>query len=327
MRNKLAVPTLDDVAKLAGVSKSAASRALSGKNRPVASDKRVRILQAAEELGYVANPFAQSLVNKSTGLIAVVVNHIADLSDLTLFDSLIQAVQGLGKQTLFIRLRSEDDIAEIKRNPFVHRVDAALIFSDLIEPDEASNLFYTDKVIMLNGKKVDTGLSVTINEDLGIEQAVANANQQLIKKAVLLCGRKTSLTEQQRIQSYQSAMERLDIEIVQLAYCDYSYELALEYLKTQSYSDTSSLGVFCTSDSMAMAAIDFFRDMYPDIIERKAIYGFDNTQFSQRGSYRFSTIGYCKDDFIEMIVKILKKKTFNQKRTRHLSVDTEFYYR
>ncbi|MEI8659130.1 LacI family DNA-binding transcriptional regulator [Vibrio sp. Hal054] len=327
MRTKPAVPTLDDVAKLAGVSKSAASRALSGKNRPIASDKKARILQAAEELGYVANPFAQSLRESSTGLVAIVVNHIADLSDLTLFDSLIQAIQSLGKQALFIRLRSEDDIAEIKRNPFVHRVDAALIFSDLIEPEEAPTLFFTDKVIMLNGKKADTGLSVTINEELGIEKAVACASHHHVTKAILLCGRKTSVTERQRIESYHKFMECFNIDSIHVAFCDYSYESAFNHLQNQTYSDTSNLGIFCTSDAMAMAAVDFSRSKYPELIQRKVIYGFDNTPFSQMGGYCFSTIGYSKDEFIEMILKLLNKKTFKQTRSRHLSVDTEFYER
>ncbi|WP_413283658.1 LacI family DNA-binding transcriptional regulator [Vibrio sp. MA40-2] len=327
MRDKASIPTLDDVAKLANVSKAVASRALSGKNRPIAAEKKIRVLKAAEELGYVANPFAQSLRDKSTGLVAIVVNHIADISDLALFDPLIQAIQALEKQALFIRLRSEEDITEIKRNPFVHRVDAALIFSDLIQPEEAPTLFYTDKVIMLNGRKIESGFSVTVNEALGIEEAILNANQRSISQALLLCGRQTSSTEQERIKSYQQAMKTHHIDIVELAYCDYSYELATQYLESQPQQDRDNLGIFCTSDAMAMAAVDFFRNNSPDIVNKKFIYGFDNTQFSQRGSYRFSSIGYCNDSFIKKITSLLRKNTFKNKQSRHLTVDTTFYCR
>ncbi|WP_428774553.1 LacI family DNA-binding transcriptional regulator [Vibrio sp.] len=327
MTIKQPLPTLDDVAALAGVSKAVASRALSGKNRPISADKKQRVLQAAEQLGYVANPFAQSLSNKSTGLIAIVVNHIADISDLNLFDSLIQAIQGLGKQTLFIRLRSEQDIAEIKRNPFVHRVDSALIFSDLIEPEEAPNLFYTDKVIMLNGKKNSNGLSVTINEAPGIEQAVRHAHEQTAKQALLLCGRETSLVEQRRIECYQQLMSTLGIKLIALGYCDYGYETALAYLNSQPAPESEGLAVFCTSDSMAMAAVDYFRLVAPELIERKAIFGFDNTPFSRLGSYSFSTIGYCTEQFITAIVKLLEQAEFATLDQQHLSIDSHFYRR
>ncbi len=326
MKSNSSVPTLDDVAKLAGVSKSVASRALSGKNRPIAADKKARVVEAAAQLGYVANPFAQSLINQSTGMIAVVVNHISDISDLALFDLLIQSIQSIGKQTLFVRLRSEKDIADIKKSPFVHRVDAALIFSDLIDPEEAPNLFYTDKVIMLNGKKADAGLSVTINESLGIEQAILNAYNRSIKRAVLLCGRKTSITEKQRVLSYQHSMEKYGIDIELLAYCDYSYESALEYLSEHTL-DIQNLGIFCTSDAMAMAAVDYCKEQYRDVVERHAIYGFDNTFFSQIRSYQFSTIGYSKQEFINLIIQLLKTEKFEDQQARHLSVDSEFYVR
>jgi len=81
-----AAPTIADVAKLAGVSRAVASRALSNEPRPVSADKRERVVEAAARLGYKPNLLAQSLTTKTVNLIAVVVNHIHDLSDLDLFD-------------------------------------------------------------------------------------------------------------------------------------------------------------------------------------------------------------------------------------------------
>ena len=83
------LPTIDDVAALAGVSRAVASRALSTAKRPVSAEKRERVLQAAAQLGYRVNLLAQSLTTKTVNLIAVVVNHIHDLSDLDLFDLIV----------------------------------------------------------------------------------------------------------------------------------------------------------------------------------------------------------------------------------------------
>ena len=52
------MPTLLDVARLAGVGKATASRALSGL-RGVSADKRNRVLRTAEQLGYQPDPIAQ----------------------------------------------------------------------------------------------------------------------------------------------------------------------------------------------------------------------------------------------------------------------------
>ncbi|MDT0318213.1 LacI family DNA-binding transcriptional regulator [Streptomyces millisiae] len=66
------MPTLDDVARAAGVSKSTASRALS---RPalVAPETVLRVRQSAERLGFVPNRAATALARGRTGIVAVVV--------------------------------------------------------------------------------------------------------------------------------------------------------------------------------------------------------------------------------------------------------------
>ncbi|MCP2032295.1 DNA-binding LacI/PurR family transcriptional regulator [Okibacterium sp. HSC-33S16] len=64
-----------DVAARAGVSKATASRALSG-NGYVAEATRLRVIAAAEEIGYVASPNAASLVTGQTKNIGVVMPFI-----------------------------------------------------------------------------------------------------------------------------------------------------------------------------------------------------------------------------------------------------------
>ena len=62
--------TRADVARLAGVSESTVSYALTGV-RPISDDTRERIEQAMTELGYVPNAMAQALASKKTGLLAL----------------------------------------------------------------------------------------------------------------------------------------------------------------------------------------------------------------------------------------------------------------
>ncbi|WP_049568644.1 LacI family DNA-binding transcriptional regulator [Streptomyces sp. SBT349] len=66
------MPTLDDVARLAGVSKSTASRAL-GRPALVAPETALRVRRIAEQLGFVPNRAASALARGRTGVVAVVV--------------------------------------------------------------------------------------------------------------------------------------------------------------------------------------------------------------------------------------------------------------
>lgn len=64
--------TLEDVARLAGVSRATASRAVRG-GELVSAANREAVRQAVAALGYVPNPAARSLVTRRTDTIAVVV--------------------------------------------------------------------------------------------------------------------------------------------------------------------------------------------------------------------------------------------------------------
>lgn len=61
----MAVSTLSEVARLAGVSLATASRVLNGSSRKPAEDIADRVRQAADKLGYVPNAQAQALAKSS----------------------------------------------------------------------------------------------------------------------------------------------------------------------------------------------------------------------------------------------------------------------
>ncbi|WP_205474106.1 LacI family DNA-binding transcriptional regulator [Nocardioides sp. SYSU D00038] len=65
-------PTLDEVARLAGVSRATASRAINGGNRVSAAARRA-VDDAVRTLGYSPNPAARSLVTRRTDSVAVVI--------------------------------------------------------------------------------------------------------------------------------------------------------------------------------------------------------------------------------------------------------------
>ena len=69
-------PTIIDVARLAGVSKSVVSRVVSGRGS-VGDDTRQRVLDAARELGYVVNAVARAMVAHRTYTVGAFVRDAA----------------------------------------------------------------------------------------------------------------------------------------------------------------------------------------------------------------------------------------------------------
>ncbi|HLR93144.1 MAG TPA: LacI family DNA-binding transcriptional regulator [Jiangellaceae bacterium] len=69
--------TIGDVAAVAGVSRSTASYALSGK-RSISTEVRQRVLDAAAELGYTPNAGARALATSQTKVIALLARFLPD---------------------------------------------------------------------------------------------------------------------------------------------------------------------------------------------------------------------------------------------------------
>ncbi|TFW20122.1 LacI family transcriptional regulator [Duganella callida] len=297
-------PTLSDVAALAGVSRAIASRALSAQPRPVSADKRERVLRAAETLGFRPNPLARGLASKTVNLVAILVNHIHDLSDLDLFDLLLAEIQAIGKQVIFIRVGDGEHAETLLRDSVAYHVDAALVFSDFADAATVRRMFRNNAVLMLNGHQDACAPSVTMDEDQGIRAAVADAAAKGVRSALLLTGRTMSLVEQARIGYYRAALARHGIALLGELAGDYSYASGRALARQIDVDATGA--VFCTSDAMAMGVLDAHRQHFPQHRpQRFRLYGFDNISLTQFDAYPISSIGADRRDYVAQIVRIL----------------------
>lgn len=93
------MPTIDDVSKLANVSRATVSRVLTG-TRGVRDESREAVLRAVEELNYRPSFAAQNLASNTSSYIGMVLPaHEAGLSA-TLLPQLSQAVKSLNKSLM-----------------------------------------------------------------------------------------------------------------------------------------------------------------------------------------------------------------------------------
>jgi DNA-binding LacI/PurR family transcriptional regulator len=322
-RKPAAEPTLSDVATLAGVSRAIASRALSAQPRPVSADKRERVVRAAETLGFRPNLLARGLASKTVNLVAILVNHIHDLSDLDLFDLLLAQIQAIGKQVIFIRVGAGEDAERFLRDGVAYHVDAALVFSDFADAATVRSMFRNNAVLMLNGHHDEGASSVTMDEAQGIAEAVADAAGKGVRTAALLTGRMMSLVEQARVASYRQALQRHGIKLLDELAGDYSYASGRALARQIDVEGTGA--VFCTSDAMAMGVLDAHRRHFPEHRPaRFRLYGFDNVSLTQFDAYPISSIGADKKEYVAQIVRILNQPAELAQNSAHVLVATRF---
>jgi LacI family transcriptional regulator len=113
--------TLEEIGRLAGVSRSTVSRVIND-HPEVSSDVKRRVLEVIEETGYRPNRAARSLVSNRTGLLGLVIpSSVRNLFQDPYFGRLIQGVTGAAnraEQTLSLFL-FEDRSEELELYPRV----------------------------------------------------------------------------------------------------------------------------------------------------------------------------------------------------------------
>lgn len=120
--------TIDEVAKLCGVSKTTISRYLNGKYENISADTRTRIGDVIKQLGYRPNKAAQRLKANRTMLIGCVIGDISSPFSALLFSGMTRVCDEAGYQILFAN--SGEDPARERRaiDGFLEsRVDGLII--------------------------------------------------------------------------------------------------------------------------------------------------------------------------------------------------------
>src|SRR5688572_11321065 len=89
------MPTIQDVAKKAGVSHSTVSRVLNDNSTTISisAETRQKILQAVEDLGYQTNMIARSLRTQKTQMIAVMIGDISN----AFYHPIVRAIQDVAQ--------------------------------------------------------------------------------------------------------------------------------------------------------------------------------------------------------------------------------------
>ncbi|KHK97133.1 LacI family transcriptional regulator [Microbacterium mangrovi] len=133
--------SIDDVARLAGVSTATVSRALNGRGK-VSEGARQRVRDAASALGYVASASASSLASGRTRNVGVLVPFVGGW----FFGAVLEGVtETLAQNGYDVTLYAVTTDAATRRDLFQtflrrHRVDAVLAISLALEPFEVHAL-------------------------------------------------------------------------------------------------------------------------------------------------------------------------------------------
>jgi LacI family transcriptional regulator, repressor for deo operon, udp, cdd, tsx, nupC, and nupG len=274
--------SIEDVARLAGVSIATVSRALLGLP-DVATATRARVLAAADELDYIASPFAARLASGRSATVGAVVPFINRWFFAEVIDTVETALRKAGYDLLLYNLGDEAGRSRFfEVMPMRKRVDAVVVISLVLSDKEFDALDALGEPVALLGLERTGSLSVRIDDVHGAQQAVEHL-LALGHRRIGLIGGDTDdpmrfTPPLRRRDGYRDALRAAGIEL------DPALEV-LGYFTVEGGSQAAEAllalperptAIFAESDEMAYGALRSIRRANLSVPADVAVIGFDD---------------------------------------------------
>ncbi|MFJ6214067.1 LacI family DNA-binding transcriptional regulator [Streptomyces sp. NPDC092296] len=287
MRTGAPRPTLEAVADLAGVSRATVSRVVNG-GAGVRAELREKVERAVEELGYVPNQAARTLVTRRNDAVAVVV---AEPESRVFSDPFFaQQLRGISKelsaadsQLVLLLVEDTGDYQRVGRYLAGGHVDGALIFS-LHQDDPLPIMARKVGLPTVFGGRPDWAgaesdravLYVDSDNRGGARLAVQHLASLGRRRIATITGPLDQTSALDRLDGYRDMVPDGDPTLI--AQGDFTQEGGGRAMAELLARHPDLDGVFAASDLMASAALRVLRDQGRRVPEDVAVVGFDDQE-------------------------------------------------
>ncbi len=208
-------PTVQDVARVAGVSPMTVSRVLSG-GQKVGDELRAQVIEAVQALGYRRNESARSLRNQQSGLIGVTITNVANPYYSELLLGVEEVAAAVGRRVL-VGNSSEDEAKEAQIvSDFLSRQVEGLIVVPTdgreahLEPDSLGGVPLVLASRLVPGLAVD---AVLISDFEGAFAATAALLDEGHTRVAFLGHRLTMFTGRRRLEGFLGAFDARGVDV------------------------------------------------------------------------------------------------------------------
>ncbi|MGV8950759.1 MAG: LacI family DNA-binding transcriptional regulator [Cypionkella sp.] len=215
-------PTMDDVAKAAGVSKSTVSRAFS-QPKMLGAKTVSRILEIADSVGYVPNHTARALSTGRYGNVALIVPDVTN----PFFPPLIRAAQMAADRADLCLFLGNSDESWRQEDRLIDRlagqVDGLLLVASRLSEERIRGHAVRRPVVLIN-RDVRDIRRVLIDSGQGVGEAIAHLAALGHTKIVYVSGPASSWSNQQRRNAVRFGARQYHLQVEVVAARVPSYE-------------------------------------------------------------------------------------------------------
>jgi LacI family transcriptional regulator len=309
--------TLADVARLAGLSRTAASMILTGRpDTRLSAEAHAKVMAAADQLGYRPNVAARSLRTDRTQSIAFISDVVATTRFATgLILGALQAAEKASHVMLVLETGGEPARESEAIKAVLDRQVDGIIFAAM----RAREIFVpevrlTAPVVMLNSTSARFPVCVLPDEERGGRDAVRLLAEAGIRSGIGLLGQSDaaesglfrSETVSRRVRGIRAEMKRRHLSFVAEESCwnwepDEGYKLARKMLRR----DASLRALVCMNDRLAFGAYQAAAETGRAVPNDISIVSFDNDEIASYLRPGLTTVGLPHEDMGRIAVELV----------------------
>ena len=289
-------PTLEAVARRAGVSRATVSRVVNG-STSVAASIREAVNQAVDELGYVPNQAARSLVTQRTESIALIVPETASrvFSDDLFFPAIIRGVgaelEAADKQLVLMMAGSTKSHDRVERYAVAGHVDGVMFASVHGADPLPGTLAQLGIPVVCSGRPI--GLPsvpyVDVDHFGGVAAAVRHRIASGRRRIATIAGPSDMVAGIDRLAGYRATLAEAGLPQHAVG-GDFTRESGIAAMRTLLAEDPALDAVFAASDMMAHGALLALKEAGRRVPQDVAVIGFDDFEISRYSDPPLTTV-------------------------------------
>lgn len=303
--------TIQDVAKMAGVSVATVSRVLNNSSS-VTEETRHHVQEAIQKLNYQPNLLGRNLRRLETRMILVLLPTISN----TFYSKIVKGMEGVGhKNDYNIMICDTGSNAERERtylNLLKNKlVDGVIFMAPELSKEELSGIGKHFPVVQCCEYREGAEVShISINNFDAAYQAVRHLIHIGHQKIGMISGDNHFISTFQREEGYKKALEDagLSFNPSHIIKGEYGFKSGLRAAQQFLAMDEKPTAIFAASDMMAIGAIKAIKQKGFSVPKDMAVIGFDNISFSTMVEPQLTTVAQPQYDIGCMAMELLLKR-------------------
>lgn len=300
-----------DVAREAGVSMSAVSRVFTP-GASVSAKMRARVLAAAEKLDYVPNVLARSLMTQRTNLVGVILSNFRNPLYLTVLDHFTQQLQQRGLRMILLNISEDDDLDAMARMVMQYRIDGLVVSAGAISPVIAEQCMRRQIPLVAFARRPRSGKMHVVCADnvAGGRMAARRLIEAGHTRFGLITGAKMASTSIERGKGFTDEVKEAGLDVDHVVHAtEYSYKAGTEAARQVLSRDDRPEAVFCASDLLAFAVIDYARGKLGlSVPGDLSVIGFDDIELAATDAYNLTTIRQPIEQMVQETLELLTRQ-------------------